>query len=543
MDQESAFLQAIVEAPDDDVPRLVYADWLDDQGTRAAADRADFIRVQFALRDLPLTDPTRAQLEERQRDLLIAHEQEWVAPLRRAGMVRGWEFRRGFVERITLTPEQLLEQVDVFFRLAPIQAVRLEGGWWGSPKWDRVRKVPQLERLTEIDLTPLFGETDAALAALVQCAGLTRLRSLRSGWQMPPWDALARAPWLAQLTSLSLSGHGGGPGAAAFFRSAPLNMLDRLELIGEGSLDLLEPLVGSPHVANVTSLCFASSRLRDPLERLAAARFPRLTTLDLSDNALAGPAAHVLAGLALLDTVEDLRLARNALRGDGVRALVRSPHLGRLVRLNLSANSLGLEDARALAEADTMPRLSVLALRANRLGDEGMKALAPLVARLSELSVNYNKVGASGVLGLTEAAASSLRRLDLSWNTLGTGVESLAAWPGLAELTGLDLGYAELGDRAARALAASPYLARLRSLNLGTNRIGDDGARALAGSPHLTELTSLNLGNNQVGENGARALLAAPLFKRLAFLHLSGNAVPPGVMAELRSEFRGILGG
>lgn len=40
------FLQDIIEHPDDDFPRLAYADWLNDQGDEA---RAEFIRVQCKL--------------------------------------------------------------------------------------------------------------------------------------------------------------------------------------------------------------------------------------------------------------------------------------------------------------------------------------------------------------------------------------------------------------------------------------------------------------------------------------------------------------
>ena len=57
MSQHQAFLQAIVEAPDDDVPRLIYADFLEEQGD---ADRADFIRTQVQLArsgDLPVKIP------------------------------------------------------------------------------------------------------------------------------------------------------------------------------------------------------------------------------------------------------------------------------------------------------------------------------------------------------------------------------------------------------------------------------------------------------------------------------------------------------
>ena len=41
-----AFLEAIIAAPGDDTPRLVYADWLEEHGE---GERAEFIRVQIVL--------------------------------------------------------------------------------------------------------------------------------------------------------------------------------------------------------------------------------------------------------------------------------------------------------------------------------------------------------------------------------------------------------------------------------------------------------------------------------------------------------------
>jgi uncharacterized protein (TIGR02996 family) len=46
MSQDAGFLQDIVAHPEDDTPRLIYADWLEDHGD---PDRAAFIRVQCAL--------------------------------------------------------------------------------------------------------------------------------------------------------------------------------------------------------------------------------------------------------------------------------------------------------------------------------------------------------------------------------------------------------------------------------------------------------------------------------------------------------------
>jgi len=71
MPTHDGFLQAIRDEPDSDVPRLIYADWLDDHGDPA---RAEFIRTQCERERLPPGDPRQPALEEREEDLLAAHE-------------------------------------------------------------------------------------------------------------------------------------------------------------------------------------------------------------------------------------------------------------------------------------------------------------------------------------------------------------------------------------------------------------------------------------------------------------------------------------
>jgi len=41
-DVESAFIESIRAAPEDDIPRLVFADWLDEHGQ---GERADFLMI------------------------------------------------------------------------------------------------------------------------------------------------------------------------------------------------------------------------------------------------------------------------------------------------------------------------------------------------------------------------------------------------------------------------------------------------------------------------------------------------------------------
>ena len=54
MHEGDALLRARLDEPDNDLPRLVYADWLDDHGS---PDRAELIRVQIELAGLPEEPP------------------------------------------------------------------------------------------------------------------------------------------------------------------------------------------------------------------------------------------------------------------------------------------------------------------------------------------------------------------------------------------------------------------------------------------------------------------------------------------------------
>src|SRR5262249_45999900 len=92
MDQHEAFLHAILEAPDDDAPRLVYADWLDDHGD---SDRAEFIRLQCALAKLPPDAPQRPAMRQREEELLSLHSWEWAVGF--GWKVQEWQFVRGFI--------------------------------------------------------------------------------------------------------------------------------------------------------------------------------------------------------------------------------------------------------------------------------------------------------------------------------------------------------------------------------------------------------------------------------------------------------------
>jgi len=96
------FVRAIRARPGDDTPRLIYADWLSEQGQDA---RAEFITVDCALAQLAELDPSFDRLEDRRFELLLAHESKWLGGLRRC---TEWFFRRGFVDEVQLRLDQPL---------------------------------------------------------------------------------------------------------------------------------------------------------------------------------------------------------------------------------------------------------------------------------------------------------------------------------------------------------------------------------------------------------------------------------------------------
>jgi uncharacterized protein (TIGR02996 family) len=115
-DEQRALWAAIRAHPDDDAPRLVYADWLDEHGDAA---RAEFIRVQIERVRMP-TDRRKGRkrrewLNAREAELQAAHKHRWTEPLRKAVAEDRWlnsaKFSRGFLRRVRLpfpTAERLI---------------------------------------------------------------------------------------------------------------------------------------------------------------------------------------------------------------------------------------------------------------------------------------------------------------------------------------------------------------------------------------------------------------------------------------------------
>lgn len=395
------FLQRIRAYPDDDVPRLIFADWLDDQARwlpptqrEAAIARAEFVRIQIALAQLTDDDPTpataldlpdRLRLQIAERNLLDAYGAEWRAPFH--GLATGPEFHRGFVEEVKIEARQYLRHAHELFAAGPIRHIHLLD--IGS----HLQAVFQSSYLGRLRALTVWAQHagERLARAVARCPHLSDLRVLNLGRNRLGDDAadqLAAAPGLAGLEELDLSENDVGETGARVLAASHLTNLRRLELrhnqVGPGGAEALggsERLASLARlglagndvgVARLLSLTRASDLLRVAVLDLAGngltvaevkailARPPAtvgLRELDLSHNELGDAGAQVLAESACLAGLEVLRLANCQIGDAGAQALARSRHFDKLTSLDLGNNPITDGGFRPYLDRQNLPVL------------------------------------------------------------------------------------------------------------------------------------------------------------------------------------------
>jgi uncharacterized protein (TIGR02996 family) len=134
MDEGAELLRQICAAPEDDAPRLVYADWLIERGD----PRGELIHLQCALgrprhgarmlvyrRRETVVEESIAQLEKREAALLRKWGKTWMAPLR--PYIRTWAWQRGFLDNITAVAWMFLTAIEKARDSSPITRLTLNG--------------------------------------------------------------------------------------------------------------------------------------------------------------------------------------------------------------------------------------------------------------------------------------------------------------------------------------------------------------------------------------------------------------------------------
>lgn len=232
-DEQAALLRAIVSHIDDDAPRLVYADWLEEHGD---AEQAEFIRDSVRLAGMTKRQKGRKALERKLRGRTNARDGSWLAPLGITPMFRVERYSRGFPDRVSYgTLGELFGAADRLFDLLPVRGIEIEsGGEEQAEVLARLAEQPWLARLTDLRLfhhDSIVPEAWDAFFRSPRLSGLTHLTLGNCGMYEEETAVLAASPVLANLVSLDLGYNGiGVDGAQAILDSPHLKGLKTLFL-------------------------------------------------------------------------------------------------------------------------------------------------------------------------------------------------------------------------------------------------------------------------------------------------------------------------
>lgn len=415
MSEQDAFLKEILANPADREVRLVFADWLEEQGD----PRGELIRLQIQLEEMKSSDRGYGTVRKKERALFKEHSLFGRLPNR----VSDWEFRAGFIEKIELTLTAFLKQAPEIFEHNPVQHAVLKAK---SAKIEKIAQVPELSKLRSLELrSNHLG--NAGLRTLLESPHLTNLESLTvysNDITNEGVAQLSRNPNLSGLTELKIAWNHIDDAATEQLVDSPVfGKFTSLRLDGNFTDHTLSLLSGTERFRSLRSLTlqnffgyededvdladgyalearsmasFSEAGLRDfgtsvsdmPLEELgfrrnlqpgfarALADSPRLASVrtlnlgwcDMQDDDVVLIARH-------LRDVEELHLEGNHITNRGANALSESPLLGKLKKLYLTGNGIGAEGVDALLDSPHRTKKTKFYLRSNRLSQTEIKSI------------------------------------------------------------------------------------------------------------------------------------------------------------------------
>jgi uncharacterized protein (TIGR02996 family) len=209
-DEQAALLAAVVAEPDDDTPRLVYADWLQENGDE---EQARFIRESIACARLAdHEDDARERIAKRLDDVAARNGPRWLAEV---GVVGGEpEYDRGMAEGVIYASfDAFRADAPLLFARVPVRDLTLRSMGWCEDQED----------------------TLPALAAMPEIARLRALRLSNDFFEVSPdnWERFVASPHLARVRELAVSDALlEDSDATAFAAAGPFPLLERLDLSG-----------------------------------------------------------------------------------------------------------------------------------------------------------------------------------------------------------------------------------------------------------------------------------------------------------------------
>jgi len=379
MSDGEALRRAVLADPEEDTARLVFADWLDENGD---GDRAAFIRDQI---EVARAEPFSVQARNATRRagvLLEKNRAPWHRHLRESiqGQLEGFvgvqvshahanplrdviqvkaRFERGFIGHVTVQPAVFVRTAAGIFEAEPIQSLELfRYGSADEMPLKPVFEVPQLQQLRRLEFaagTEFTHDEYAALTDSPHLNGLTDL-SMKGCPIYPPWVG----EFLGSYAFPDLQGLDFkdiphlGPGVVSALTQANHREIRRLDVSG---------------------VVFHSEQLRQLLTSRCLRSVEELRIGCVRFAGAAGPLSYINPGWVIpYDRLVILDISGQRLGNDSVGDILRQPATAALRWLGLAFNSLDSGVLRFFTESKHLC-LNHLDVRGNNFTPTGIAAL------------------------------------------------------------------------------------------------------------------------------------------------------------------------
>ncbi len=475
MPDRSTLLTAVCANPDDDAPRLAFADWLDanepDKRPRKGAPSAwaALIRAECELTRLQQDGSAAAAVYEycaRQDDQALS-KVRWARALpemvARVKLHRTAErFRKASAKaRAAALPDGAatgIEWSDETHRGFPASVAVTDWDLFAAALPDLSRSCPRVRIEFERGVAP----TGPAPELVTWCRGLSLVLA-----GPEPTDlliSLSQDPAAAGIRELAVHSEDGDECDRALPALADATHLSGVHSFSfrsdfESPIELRDRLFGAPVLRGVTRLTLTNAEAVPSPAVLAA--LPALRALSLEWGAATDDHLFALAAAPGLAGLRELELGAPA-TARGLGAVLASPHLRDLVVLQVQSGTFDLDRA-ALAE------------------------LPPADLRVASFAKAKSSPATVAAL-LADGRFPNLLCFDGGYGLPRDAVAEVFAAIEARTPAVLRLQAAEFGAADIKALAKAPGLVNTNVLDLWRVKVTATGAKALAESPHLAAL-------------------------------------------------------
>lgn len=523
-DPRRAFLDEVLAHPDDDVPRLIFADFLEEEGD----PRGTFIRLQCELNKLDPLDARYLDLSLQCDELLNEHRDQWAAELKQD--VRKIEFARGFIDKITIRARAFAKQADELFCSTPVNWLRFN---YVKGAGEMLAETEAMSKIRRLDLSGLIiPEED--LITLLRSSHLDSLLALDlAHYEVSFSESVAitlaempAASFLEELTvnagSKFLSAMGGGEG---FPRLRHLTIGASHDDSGLRGVERIR----TPDLESLEVKC--ALKVAD-CESLARLPLSNLQRLGLTSTRIPGKGLKLLADAGAFNHTVDAALAGTALNDKSLDALLHGEQLAHCEKLNLSHNyefrnrgqsrilierlarhrimanlrqlrvsGLDVSDLPWITDSPQFHALELLELESSRLGDGDVRALlnSPLPNSLKHLRLINCGIEPEVVTALREDRQfPNLIRLDLGGGFDYDGMDEsdvmmLLSTNAFPNVQAINLDFMQLTAKTLMLLAERCFFPELRELSFAFNRASRKSIDWLMNSNRLPKLAKLVL--------------------------------------------------